>query len=122
MSEARPKTHPTIIRQLSRESLQLPHPLDQNRRNLLFPNFQVAVFAFMDGGLGASHSLSKSDMPHPSDDIASNLNPIDTRVQFFIHEPTNRYIFSSYDIQAVSNLGAGLGVVVWAYDALDSLA
>lgn len=67
-------------------------------------------------------SLCESDMLHSSDDIAPNLDPIDTRVQFFIHEPTNRYIFSSYNIQAVSNLSAGLGVVMRAYDALDSLA
>lgn len=60
-----------------------------------FPGGSPAV---MDGGLGASHSLPESDMLHPSDDIASNLDPIDARVQFFIHEPTNRYIFSSYNI------------------------
>lgn len=76
----------------------------------------------MHGGLGASHSLSESDMLHPSDDIATNLDPINTRVQIFIHEPTNRYIFSPYNIETVSNLGAGLGVVGWANDALDSLA
>lgn len=76
----------------------------------------------MHGGLSASHSLSDSDMLHTPNNIATNLDPIDTRVQIFIHEPTNCYIFSSYNIQAVSNLGAGLGVVVWAYDALDSLA
>lgn len=82
----------------------------------------MAVCVAMHGGLGASHSLSTSDMLHPSDDIATNLDPINTRVQIFIHEPTNRYIFSSYNIQAVSNLGARLGVVGWAYDTLDSLA
>lgn len=67
------------------------------RKAIIF-KFQVVFSAVVDRGLGANRSLSESDMLHPSDDIAPNLDPIDTRVQLFIHEPTNRYIFSSYNI------------------------
>lgn len=75
-----------------------------------------------DGAQGASRSLSKSDMLHSTDYVTPDLDPIDTRVQLFIQEPTYGYIFSSYNIKAVSHLGARLEIVVRAYDALDSLA
>lgn len=121
-SEARRITHSRIVRQLSWESLSLPPPLNQRHENLLFPSSQMAVSAVGNRALVASRSLSESDMLHPADYITPNLNPIDTRVQLFIHEPTNGYIFSSYDIEAVSYLGAGLGIIERAYDALNSLA
>lgn len=82
----------------------------------------MAISAVGDGALGARRGLSESDVLHPANHITPNLDPIDTRVQLFVHEPTNGYIFSTYNIKAVSYLGAGFGIVLRTYDALDSLA
>lgn len=54
-------------------------------------------------------------------DFASDFFPIDTLVQLFIHEPNDCYIITSHEVEAMTNLRAGFGVVGGPDNAFDSV-
>lgn len=56
-----------------------------------------------------------------SDDAATDLLPIDTRVKFLVHQPTNRDIVATDKVEAMAYLRAWLRVVKWADDSFDCI-
>lgn len=60
-------------------------------------------------------------MFHTSNNIPSDLSPINAGIEFLVHKPTYRDVFSSYEIQPVADFGAGFLVVCRSYYAFDGL-
>jgi len=56
-----------------------------------------------------------------SNNIASNFFPINTVVQFLIHKPNYCDIVTSNKVQAMADFRAGLWVIYWPDDSLNSL-
>ena len=65
--------------------------------------------------------FAPSDMFHPTNDISSNLGPINAGIQLLVDKPTDSDILPSYEIQPVADLCARFFVIRRSYDALNGL-
>jgi hypothetical protein len=66
-----------------------------------------------------NYTFSSSHMLRASDHIASDLAPVDTAVELFVHEPTNCDVVASHEVQTMVHLRAWLRIVCWSDDSFD---
>ena len=58
-------------------------------------------------------------MLHPSQNIASDLRPVNRCIQLFIQQSTDSHVLSTYQIEPMGNLLAIFRVILRPNDALD---
>lgn len=61
-------------------------------------------------------------MFHSTHDTPAHLGPFNLAIQFLIQQPTDGNVLPPNQVQAMTDLGAGFGVILRADDALDGLA